>query len=85
MTPGEEKYLPTADRVRRAWVWGEERVENTSRPEVGPVVTWEREGNRLFGEWLRGIQAEAWEEGREAGRSDTHDRPAPNPYLRRDQ
>ena len=38
-----------------------------------------------FDTWLDGIRAAAWEEGREAGRSDTHDRPAPNPHLRKDQ
>lgn len=40
---------------------------------------------RDFGAWLADIRAAAWEEGREAGRSDTHDHPAPNPHLRRTQ
>lgn len=35
---------------------------------------------RAFSEWLDQQRAAAWEEGRTAGRSDTHDRPAPNPY-----
>ena len=38
-----------------------------------------------FDAWLADIRAAAWEEGREAGRSDTHDHPAPNPHTRRDQ
>ena len=39
---------------------------------------------RAFDTWLADILAAAWEEGRTAGRSDTHDHPAPNPHLRRD-
>lgn len=35
---------------------------------------------RDFNTWLADIRAAAWEEGRTAGRSDTHDRPALNPY-----
>lgn len=38
-----------------------------------------------FDTWFADIRAAAWEEGREAGRSDTHDHPAPNPHLRRTQ
>lgn len=38
-----------------------------------------------FDAWLADIRAAAWEEGRTAGRSDTHDHPAPNPHMRRDQ
>ena len=40
---------------------------------------------RDFDAWLAAERAAAWEEGRTAGRSDTHDHPAPNPHLRRDQ
>lgn len=35
---------------------------------------------RVFDAWLDQQRTGAWEEGRTAGRSDTHDHPAPNPY-----
>lgn len=68
---------PTEEHLRFAWIEeGFHRIDNLgkTRNQVAQQAAAE------FNTWLTRVRAEAWEEGREAGRSDTHDHPAPNPY-----
>lgn len=68
--------ISTGD-IRDAWIGhilSARRAPGTTSRQVSDNAA------RAFDEWLADIRAAAWEEGRTAGRSDTHDRPAPNPY-----
>lgn len=63
--------------LRDAWA---RYVYADTRPRYRNTVEMEREAFRDFDAWLADSRAAVWEEGRTAGRSDTHDHPAPNPY-----
>lgn len=67
------------NRIALRDAWARYACSGT-RPWYRNTAEMEREAFQCFDTWLADIRAAAWEEGRTAGRSDTHDHPAPNPY-----
>jgi len=55
---------------------------NFGQPDGAPAAAARAAVLREFDEWLRGVKAEAWDEGSEAGfwAADTGNVPPPNPY-----